>query len=100
MLLPLGVVASTRAERLLGATDPHEIVIDEFAAVFITLFALPFSWPALLVGLAAHRVFDILKPFPINRLQQLPGGWGIMADDIAAGLASTAVVRLVLWLVN
>lgn len=100
VLLPLGILASTRAERLLGTTDPHEIVIDEFAAVFITLFAVPFSWLALLVGVAAHRAFDIIKPFPINRLQRLPGGWGIMADDTAAGLASAAVVRLVLWLVN
>jgi len=98
LLLPLGILASSRAEHLLGVTDPHEIVIDEFVAVFITFFALRVSAPALLTGFAANRVFDILKPFPINRLQRLPRGWGIMADDVAAGLASAAVVRVAMWL--
>ncbi len=97
VVVPLGVVVSTRTEHLLQRTDPHEIVIDEFIAAFITFFALPCTIPVLLIGVAANRFFDIIKPYPINHLQRLPGGWGIMADDMAAGLASAAVLRLALW---
>ncbi|GAB7078972.1 phosphatidylglycerophosphatase A family protein [Megalodesulfovibrio paquesii] len=90
LLLPLlvwaGVWACTRAEVLLGRHDPGEIVIDEWLGLWLGY--APFAtlgWWELLAGLALFRFFDIVKPGPIGRLQHLPAGWGVMADDLAAG---------------
>ena len=98
IILPVGTWASAKVEKTTGKIDSSEIVIDETAGMLITLFALPFSWFNLLVGFALFRLLDIIKPFPIGRLQKLKGGLGVMADDIAAGLASAVIVRLLVFL--
>jgi len=82
-----GALAAGRAEQILGKKDPGEIVIDELAGSWLTL--LPFAEPGWVLGLAAFvlfRFFDMVKPWPVRASEHwLPGGWGIMIDDIVAG---------------
>ena len=95
IFIPLGVVVSSKYEKITGKHDPKEVVIDEVVGMVITLFSLPFSLFNIVVGFALFRFFDILKPFPIGKLQNIKGGWGIMADDIAAGFVSLAVLKII-----
>jgi phosphatidylglycerophosphatase A len=72
-------------------TDPREIVADEFsgqAVTFLFIAAVPISniWVTALLGFLLFRFFDILKPWPIRRIEKLPGGWGILLDDLLAGI--------------
>jgi len=94
-----GVLASARYARELGRTDPGRIVIDEVCGQLVALAFLPAGWVPLAVSFALFRFFDIIKPWPIRRLERLPGGWGIMADDIAAGLIAAVLARLALLVV-
>ncbi len=83
----------------LGRPDPGRIVIDEVCGQLIALAFLPPGWVPAGLAFALFRFFDIIKPWPIRRLERLPGGWGIMADDVGAGLAAAALTRLVLLVV-
>jgi phosphatidylglycerophosphatase A len=85
LVLP-GVWASRRAERILGRGDPSVVVVDEVVGQWITLAAIPWSWPGALLALGLFRFFDIVKPWPVRRFESLPGGWGVMMDDVAAGV--------------
>jgi phosphatidylglycerophosphatase A len=87
-LCVVGLWAAGRSIPLLGNDDPSEAVVDEVIGQLITFAFVPFGagWPIILAGFLLFRVFDIWKPFPINRLQDLPGGLGICADDILAGV--------------
>lgn len=95
------------AEFRMGKKDPGEVVLDEFVAMplcFIGWRALEHPlpvWAVFLVGLGLFRLFDILKPFGIRRLQNLPAGWGVVVDDLAAALAACATMHAAkyLWLV-
>jgi len=75
--------------------DPSEIVIDEYAGCLTTFFAVPVHQDSLVVGFLLFRFFDIFKPFGIYQLQSIKGGWGIMVDDIAAGIISNIILRIV-----
>ena len=87
------------AEVRLGQADPGEVILDEFVAMplcFLGWTTLAADWPAwvvLVAGFAAFRFFDILKPLGISRLQRLPAGWGVVVDDLAAGLAACAALH-------
>jgi len=87
------------AEFRLGRKDPGEVILDEFVAVplcFLGWQVLPGpspAWVVFLSGLVLFRLFDITKPFGINKLQNLPGGWGIVIDDYAAALATCFVMH-------
>jgi len=96
IFIPAGVIASTKYEGISKKTDPKEIVIDEVVGMMITLFALPFSLFNIIAGFILFRFFDIVKPFPICKLQNIKGGWGVMADDIAAGIVSAIILRVVI----
>jgi phosphatidylglycerophosphatase A len=98
VVIIVGTWASDRAARAFGSRDPRMIVADEVAGQMAALALCPVAWIPLLVGFASFRLFDILKPFPIRRIERWPGGWGIMADDLAAGLAGFLVLRLLLVL--
>ena len=99
VFIPLGVIASSAYENHFGKIDPKEVVIDEVVGIVITLFALPFTLFNVISGFILFRLLDIIKPFPIGKLQNIKGGWGIMADDIAAGLVSALILRLLIILI-
>jgi phosphatidylglycerophosphatase A len=92
----IGVPAATRAARAAALKDPQFVVIDEVAGQLVALIAVPLAWKTFLAGLILFRVFDILKPFPIRRLERLPEGTGIVVDDLGAGLYALAVMHLLL----
>ncbi|MCX7847413.1 MAG: phosphatidylglycerophosphatase A [bacterium] len=100
LLLLIGGVASTHTERLLGTHDPRVVIIDECVGALFVFLGHSWSLPTALLGLATFRFFDILKPFPIARLQRLPRGWGIMIDDLGAALAAACVLRIAWWFVH
>lgn len=95
-LVIAGAAASTRYGRLLNRKDPGRIVIDETCGQLIALFLVTPGWKELLLAFILFRIFDILKPYPIKKLEALPHGWGIMADDVGAGLAAAVSLRLIL----
>lgn len=91
----LSIWASELAENIVGRKDPGCIVIDEFAGMMITLLGIHFTWQSALAGFFIFRVLDILKPFPIRYLERtIPGGAGIVLDDVAAGVAAHILLRL------
>jgi phosphatidylglycerophosphatase A len=86
-LCAIGIGAAGEAEKFFGRKDPGQVVIDEVVGQMITLLARPdASWEWLLAGFVLFRALDILKPFPARRLERAPAGWGIMLDDVAAGV--------------
>jgi phosphatidylglycerophosphatase A len=89
----IGIPAATIVAQQFGREDPGFVVIDEVAGQLLTLAACKPNGPHALVALALFRLFDITKPWPIRKLEALPGGWGIMLDDLGAG-AFGAVVLL------
>jgi phosphatidylglycerophosphatase A len=93
----LGVWAADQAERALAAKDPGAIVIDEVAGMTLSVLALPLSPAVLVVGFVLFRVFDVVKPFPANVAQRLPGGVGVMLDDLIAGLYALVLLLLARW---
>jgi phosphatidylglycerophosphatase A len=94
----LGVPAATVVARESGRKDPQFVVIDEVAGVWITLLFCPPDWLHGLLCLILFRLFDITKPFPVRQLEKLPEGWGIVFDDVAAGLYALGVASLLrIW---
>jgi phosphatidylglycerophosphatase A len=91
-----GVWAAAVHAAALGAPDPGPVVVDEVCGQLVALALLPAGWLPVAVSFALFRFFDIIKPGPIRRLERLPGGWGIMADDVGAGLAAAVLSRLIL----
>ena len=99
IFIPMAVWSSGLSQRLLGRNDPPEVVIDEVAGLLLTIFLLPTSWITLSLGFILFRLFDILKPFPIRRLEKgIKGGTGIVLDDILAGIYANLCLRLVIYL--
>jgi phosphatidylglycerophosphatase A len=91
----LSIWAAELAENIVGRKDPGCIVIDEFAGMMITLLGIHFTWRSALAGFIIFRVMDVLKPFPIRYLERtIPGGAGIVLDDVAAGVAAHILLRL------
>jgi phosphatidylglycerophosphatase A len=92
------------AEFRLGRKDPGEVILDEFVAMPLcflgwrSLAAALSPWIVCAAGLALFRLFDVIKPFGIRRLQDLPGGWGVVIDDTVAALAACATLHLALLL--
>jgi phosphatidylglycerophosphatase A len=93
----VGVWAATAAERHFAREDPGPVVIDEVAGTLLTLLLVPVGLSGALIGFLVFRVFDIVKPWPARRLEHLPGGVGIMADDLMAGAYGQLVMRLLAW---
>jgi phosphatidylglycerophosphatase A len=94
----VGAWAATAAETHFGHIDPGPVVIDEVLGMLVTLAFLPVSVTGALVGFVLFRVFDVIKPPPCNSLEALPGGWGVMSDDLMAGIYACVCVRLLAWL--
>jgi len=91
-----------------GKKDPREVVADELAGQAVTFLAIPFFIPVILTtgqiciitsgGFLLFRLFDIAKPWPIRKLEKLPKGWGILADDLLAGVFAAIVLLIVIFL--
>ena len=98
-LFLVGSLAAGRVARLVGRKDPGLVVVDEVVGQWVTLIALPFTPVTAAVGFLLFRVMDVVKPWPARDLEGLPGGWGIMADDVAAGVYAHLVLRvgLLVW---
>jgi len=95
-----GSVSGSVVERHSGRTDPQHVVIDEVMGMLVTLFLNPVGWVGALFGFGLFRAADILKPFPARRLERLPGGVGVMADDLMAAIYANLVLRVTLALVT
>ncbi len=96
----LSVWVSGNAERLFGKEDDQRIVIDEVIGFLITMLWVPKTIWFMLIGFFLFRFFDILKPFPIRRLEKrLKGGFGVVLDDVAAGVYANIVLRLIYLLI-
>ena len=89
----IGVPAATRVERESGGHDPGHVVIDEVAGQWIALIHSRLDLSHLLAAFLFFRIFDILKPWPARQMERLPAGWGIMFDDLAAGVYALLVVQ-------
>jgi phosphatidylglycerophosphatase A len=105
LLFVLGVWSGNAAERHFGRVDPGPVVLDEVAGMLITLALLPVNIYGAIVGFLIFRLFDVIKPWPANRLEALPGGLGMMADDAMAGIYGNVAMRVLIavlpagWLV-
>ena len=93
MLFGLGIVFGAAAERALGGVDPGPVVIDEVMGMLITFFLIPVSWMGMLAGFLLFRVFDVIKPYPAQNLERLPGGLGMMADDAMAAVYANLLLH-------
>jgi phosphatidylglycerophosphatase A len=91
-LLVVGTLAAQRVEPHWGK-DSYRVVIDEVAGMWIGLLLIPVTGPRLLVGLVLFRFFDMVKPLFIRRLEALPGGVGVMADDVLAGIYTNLLLQ-------
>jgi phosphatidylglycerophosphatase A len=91
--LALSIPASSRMEKTHGK-DPHCVVIDEVVGIQLVLLGATPSLAGVVAAFVLFRIFDVWKPYPIDRLQSLPGGWGIVADDVLAGIYSRVVLML------
>ncbi len=89
-----GIWTAGRAEVLLGKKDAQSIVIDEIAGYLVAMFLVSSGWGFIAAGFLLFRFFDIVKPWPLKRLQDLHGGVGVMLDDIGAGIYTNIVLQL------
>jgi phosphatidylglycerophosphatase A len=97
VLVLAGTWAAGVAARHARRDDPSHVVVDEVAGQAITLVLLPVGAIGAVTGFILFRVFDIVKPWPVRQFEQLPGGWGIMADDIMAGVYGWVTLRLLMF---
>jgi phosphatidylglycerophosphatase A len=87
IFLAVSIPVASRAQEYLGPDHPA-IVLDEMVGLLIALYGVPWKWPWIIIGFALFRLLDIWKPFPIKYCEKLPGGWGVVLDDAAAGLGA------------
>ena len=96
----VGVWASMIVEQDLERQDPGIVVIDEVVGMLISLMLLPATTTVIFLAFFLFRLFDIVKPYPARWCEQLSGGWGIMMDDVVAGLYANVLIHITLWIVT
>ena len=94
----VAIRVSDRTQELLGRTDPSEVVIDEVAGFLATMLLFPASLVNVGLGFILFRFFDIVKPWPVRQTERLKGGFGIVVDDLLAGVYAHLVLRGILLL--
>lgn len=98
-LLFLGIWVAGQAEGIFQKKDSGYIVIDEIVGFLVSVFLMPWQWPWILAAFLLFRAFDIIKPYPCRRAEALPGGVGVMLDDLGAGLYTNLILHLIrIWL--
>jgi len=98
LICALSIYICGQAEKIFGETDPGKIVLDEFCGMFVAAWNLD-SLILIIAAFVLFRFFDIAKPLFINRLQAWPGGWGVVFDDLAAGLMARIIIAVVILIV-
>ncbi len=96
VLFALGCWSGTVAERYFRKTDPGQVVLDEVIGMLITLALLPSSWTLAIAGFFVFRILDIIKPPPARQCERLPGGLGVMMDDVVSAVYANLLLRLAL----
>ena len=96
-LLVLSIYVADKAEKIYQKKDDQRIVIDEIIGLQITMLPVPINILNLCTAFVLFRIFDIWKPFPVKNLQGLPGGWGVVIDDVAAGIYAGAIMWLLMF---
>jgi phosphatidylglycerophosphatase A len=91
-----GVICASYVVRQVGDPDPGIVVVDEVVGMWASLLYLPFTWATAVTAFLMFRAMDIFKPYPARDLESLPGGWGIMADDLMAGIYANLLLRVAL----
>ncbi len=99
ILFIVGVITSNRIETELKENDPSLIVIDEWVGQWIALLFLPQSIIWGIVAFGLFRIFDIWKPYPIYKFDKMQGGWGIMMDDVMAGIYTLLIIQILRFLI-
>jgi phosphatidylglycerophosphatase A len=97
LMFVVGSWSGSVAEMHFEREDPGPVVIDEVMGMLITLFLNPVGWLGALTGFLLFRIFDVIKPYPSNRLERLPGGVGVMADDAMAAVYANLALRGCAW---
>ncbi len=95
-VIVIGTAAADKYEKEVGREDPPEVVIDEVAGCWIACWGFDLSYA--IVSLFLFRIIDITKPFPVRQMEKLPGGIGIMADDVAGGIMVNILIRCIHWI--
>jgi len=90
----IGIFTASQAERHFQKTDPSQVIIDEMAGFWLTMWAQPATWLNVILGFILFRFFDIVKPFPLRHIERIKGGMGIMLDDLLAGVYSLILLKL------
>jgi phosphatidylglycerophosphatase A len=95
----LGVWLGAEAEQALGSVDPGPVVLDEVLGMLMTLASVHVNWMGIALGFVIFRALDVIKPFPAGRLERLPGGLGMMADDAMAAVYANLLLRAACYVV-
>lgn len=90
----ISIFLTNKTLRFYNSDDPGEIVIDEVCGYLFAMFLIPFSWSYVFIGFILFRLFDITKPYPIRNIERLPAGYGIILDDILAGIYANIILHL------
>lgn len=94
----LAVFLAGQSEKFWRRKDPSQVVIDEIVGYMTAMFGLTFSWKMALAGFFLFRAMDIFKPYPIRKIDQhMPGGWGIVLDDVLAGIYCQVILRVLVY---
>ncbi|WP_370583310.1 phosphatidylglycerophosphatase A [Pedobacter sp. ASV28] len=97
LLLTIQGIRSANEVEAIWGKDHNRVVIDEVAGMCITLLFVPVKIEYIVAGLILFRFFDIVKPLGIRKLEKWPGGWGVMADDVLAGIYSNIILQLIIF---
>lgn len=95
VLFAAGVWSATKVEKAWGH-DSNRVVVDEWLGMTVALFLVPFNWVYVLTAFVLFRFFDIAKPLFVRRMEAVPGGWGVMLDDLLAGIYSALILHLII----
>jgi phosphatidylglycerophosphatase A len=99
LLILVASYLADRAARLWGQKDPSRVVADEIVGYLASVWWIPLTGFSVIGGFLIFRLMDIVKPFPIRKIdQEMPGGWGIVLDDVLAGIYTNIILRMILWL--
>ncbi len=98
LLFLVGVYTSSKFSSDISKKDPRKIVIDEACGQLLVLFRMGDAWFPILSSFILFRIFDIVKPYPIKKVEAFPSGWGIMMDDLVAAIYAGVIVNLYLLL--